>query len=156
MQASSAVWCDILRGHLPQSAPCSQYTRATKPLCGCDSVPQRGSQALSVCAVLGLLPTLLLALALLTGSCGGATHQLHQHDDQKRRRHKSADEDALVIKVRLLGKRLPVLPQIGVDALSIVHNSSCSRSQNCRTEAQSLGLNFLAITRHVHRSAQLL
>ena len=54
-----------------------------------------------------------------------ASYQLHQHDDQKRRGHKSADEDALVIKVRLSCKRLPVLLQVGVDPLSIVNYSSC-------------------------------
>ena len=66
----------------------------------------------------------------------GFTYQLHQHDDQKRRGHESADEDALLIKVGLPGKRLPVLPQIGVDPLRVVHNSSCMPTQAASIHTQ--------------------
>ena len=52
-------------------------------------------------------------------------HQLHQHDDQERGRHESTDEDSLIIEVRLPCKCLPVLLQVGVDPLGVVHNSSC-------------------------------
>ena len=77
---------------------------------------------------------------LVTGDCRLSAHQLHQHDEQKRRGHESADEDALLIKVGLPGKRLTVFPQIGVDPLCIVHNSSCTQSQSCWHTTQAAGV----------------
>ncbi len=53
------------------------------------------------------------------------SHQLHKHDDQQRRRHDSADEDALLIEVGLLCKALPMPPQEAVDVLRIVHYTGC-------------------------------
>jgi hypothetical protein len=74
------------------------------------------------------------------------THQLDKHDEHKWRGDDGRRENAVLVKVRLPGKLLVMLPQECVDVLSHVYNASCRKARNTGSEHRRINTNLLRFT----------